>query len=288
VSQSSSAPKIPYGSETPEVDFKEAFLLKEPEIYADHLDPLMLGKDLHYTNYWRNYLIQHAILDACESLPRLSDNSISNLIEVVGFIKALVVDHRIEMPKSLADAWLAYRYQYSTGKQDVQDAIKFVRRHMDLGTLDRQIVGRGTSHHTIEGVDVTCRCSVSVTPKDVSYVHKLIRSLDQYGLTPDFYVIWDSIPYSFMVDWFLPISDLASVADANAMYFSGEFYTLEGICLSLEYTREVDGHNVHCYTRWLGSVPSSLNGMYWFDAPSASTKTVGKRILDVASIFIGR
>jgi hypothetical protein len=288
VKQHTGMPTIAYSEELPDIDFKKAFLLKEPEIYADHLDPLMLGKDLHYTNYWRNYLIQHAILEACESLPRLSDNSISNLIEVVGFIKALVVDHRIEMPKSLADAWLAYRYQYSTGKQDIQDAIKFVRRHMDLGTLDRQIVGRGISHHTIEGVDVTCRCSISVTPKDVSYVHKLIRSLDQYGLTPDFYVIWDSIPYSFMVDWFLPISDLASVSDANAMYFSGEFYTLDDLCLSLEYTREVDGFNVHCYTRWLGSIPSSLNGMYWLDAPSASSKTVGKRILDAASIFIGR
>jgi hypothetical protein len=119
----------------PDYDPKSAFLLNEDQIIGERLDPLLLGKDVHFTKYWREYLVQHALLAACESLPRLSDNSISNLIELVGFVKGVVVDHKVEMPKSLADAWLSYRYQYGTSKMDIQDAIKFVRRRMDLGTL---------------------------------------------------------------------------------------------------------------------------------------------------------
>jgi len=272
----------------PDYDPKLAFLLNEDQIIGERLDPVLLGKDVHFTKYWREYLVQHALLAACESLPRLSDNSISNLIELVGFVKSVVVDHKVEMPKSLADAWLAYRYQYSTSKMDIQDAIKFVRRRMDLGTLDRQIAGYGVATHVVEGTEVVCRVSVEVRPREVDQLHKIIRALDTYGLTPDFYVIWDSIPYSFMVDWFLPISDLAGVADANSMYFSGQFYDFVGISCSLSYTRELGPRKVKCYTRWAGSVPSGLNGMYWLEPPTASARTVGFRALDAVSIFFGR
>lgn len=275
-----------------DVDYRRAFLLNEPDIIGEKLDPILLGRGGGLSHYWIENLTQHALLEACDSLPRLNENSLSNIIEIVGFVKALVVDHKIEIPKSLSDAWLSYRYQYQTTKADVKDAIKFVHRHMDLGTLDRMIVGKGTHSIDYNGTSILCRCSVEVTPKETNWLSKIWRALDQYGLTPDFYVIWDMVPYSFMADWFLPIGNLAGVWDANAMYFSGEYYNLANICYSLSYVRELDRgdgniDHVKCYTRWAGSVPSSLNSFYWFEPPSASRTTVGRRILDAASIFIG-
>lgn len=271
---------------------QEAFLLDEPDIYGNRLDPVLLGKDIKFHNYWRGYLTQHALLAACESFPRLNDNSISNILEIAGFVKALVVDHKIEIPKSLSSAWLAYRYQFSTTVMDVREAIKFVHRHMDLGTLNRTISCRGVSSHDIEGTTVTCRCSVDITPKNLDYLGRIWRALDTYGLTPDFYVIWDMIPYSFIVDWLIPVGGILGTLDADAKYFSGEFYTLSKLCFSLSYTRDIVQDNgnivkVKCYTRWAGSVPSCLNSYYWFDATSASSKTVWYRILDAASLFIG-
>jgi hypothetical protein len=116
-----------------------------------------------------------------------------------------------------------------------------------------------------------------------------MRALDTYGLTPDFYVIWDMIPYSFIVDWFLPISDVLATLDADAKYFSGEYYNLKNLCYSLSYNRELDdGNVVKCYSRWKGSVPTSLNSFYWLEPPSASSKAVAYRILDALSLFIGR
>jgi hypothetical protein len=270
---------------------RSAFLLDEDYVVGERVDAMLLGKEGGLHSYWRNNLFQHALLEACQSFPSLSDNSISNIMEIVGFIKALVVDHKIEVPKSLGSAWLAYRYQYSTTKLDVEDAIRFVHRRMSLGTLDRKLTCYGQSSMDYQGTTITCRVSLDVEPKNIGYLGRIWRALDTYGLTPDFYVIWDSIPYSFIVDWFLPISDILATLDADAKYFSGEFYNLSNVCCSLSYTREVDvGNNVvghvHCYSRWAASVPPCLNSFYWFDTPSSSHKTVGKRVLDAVSLFI--
>jgi len=267
---------------------ERAFKLAEPLRFVQKLDPLVFGRAEDSNNYWFNSLTQHALLAACESLPRLSDNSIQNLIELVTFTKALVVDHKVEIPESLSEAWLAYRYTYGTGKVDVSDAIKFVTRRRDLGSLDRMIAAHGTSEKVFkDGTRVLCRCNVEVTPKNVNVFKRIWRALDTYGLSPDFYVIWDMIPYSFMVDWFIPIGDMLSVTDANRSYFSGEFYTFSKLCYSLAYTRELDGKLVKCYTRWAGSVPDSLNSFYWLDPAKTSNKTIAKRILDAGSIFLG-
>jgi hypothetical protein len=278
---------VPVDEDVPQT----AFLLDEDYVIGQRVDAALLGKDGGLRSYWRNYLYQHALLEACQSFPSLSDNSISNIMEIVGFIKSLVIDHEIEIPKSLGSAWLAYRYQYSTTKLDVEEAIKFVHRHMDLGTLDRKLTCYGKSSIDYKDTTITCRVSLDIEPKNLGYLGKIWRALDTYGLTPDFYVIWDSIPFSFIADWFLPISDILATLDADAKYFSGEYYSLSNVCCSLSYTRELNvGNNevghVKCYSRWKASIPSCLDSFYWFDTPSSSAKTVRKRILDFVSLFI--
>jgi hypothetical protein len=267
---------------------RSCFMLDEPEILQSQIDPLALGGDSGLRSYWRNYLTQHALQEALETFPKLSDNSISNALEVIGFVKALVVDHRIEIPNSLADAWLSYRYQFKTTEMDVKEAVKFVRRNVDLGGLDRAISCRGTSRHTFDnGTEVTCRCECLVVPQIVNTATRLLRTLDTYGLNPDLYVLWDSIPFSFMVDWFAPIGDMLGVEDTNAKFLSGEFYKISWVCYSLSYTRKFQNAHVKCYSRWRGSVPTSMNSLYWLEPPSASSKTTVFRVLDAASIFIG-
>jgi hypothetical protein len=269
----------------PKVD-PSVFLLDEADVIGNNLDPILLGKDTDFSGYWRNWLTQHALLAACESLPRLSENSISNIIELVGFIKALVVDHKIEMPDSLQSAWLSYRYAYSTTKLDAEEAIEFVHRHMDLGGLDRAISCYGVSSCEYGDTTITCRCCIDTVPRNLDYLGRVWRGLYTYGLTPSFYTIWDMIPYSFIVDWFIPIGDITSVLDADRMYLSGEYYDIKNVCFSLSYVRELDNYNVKCYTRWKGSIPPCFNSFYWFDRPAPSRRTVGYRVLDAISLFV--
>jgi hypothetical protein len=117
---------------------------------------------------------------------------------------------------------------------------------------------------------------------------KLWRSLYTYGLQPNFYVIWDSIPYSFIVDWFIPIGNLAKAWDAESMY-DGTYYEIKDVVFSLSYDITDEYHNTyHQYSRWHTDGVPRLNGFYQLIEDPASTRVIGMRILDAASLFIGK
>jgi hypothetical protein len=275
------------------------FLFNEPELYQYGMDPMIVGhgyeRSKDFSGYWRNILIQQAYLDCLQSVPRLNDNSISNLIEIVGFVKALVVDHKIEIPKSLSGAWLSYRYQYTTGKLDAQEAIDFVHRRISLGDPDKWIQSFGHSSISYETqawstpITVSCRCCLDIRPRDIATFAKIWRALYTYGLQPSFYVIWDMIPYSFIVDWFLPIGDLASVLDAERMY-NETYYEIDNIQFSFSYdiTDADTGMIHHQYTRFLSPGVVTLNGFYFFEEDPVSTKVIGYRVLDALSLILGK
>jgi hypothetical protein len=256
------------------------FMFNEPDVVIGGIP--YIGK----TGYWFNWLIQHAYLEACQSVPVLNDNSISNLIEIVGFIKALVVDHKIEFPKRLQDAWLQYRYVFKTSELDIKEAIKFAKRYMSLGSLDRKLKLYGQSETTVYDCAVKCRCTLEIKPNEMGYVSKIWNALQTYGLTPDFYVIWDMIPYSFIVDWFIPVGDMLGVLDASSVFKPGERYDISNVCFSLAYQRPFGSYTYKCYSRWAAEPLQTFNEFYWFDKPATSDKVKTFRVLDAISLVI--
>jgi len=241
------------------------------------------------TNYWWNVLKQNAYLSCLQSMPRLNENSISNLIELVGFVKSLVVDKRIDIPKSLQSAWLSYRYQYQTTKMDADQAIKFVKRYTDNNGLPQGMSCHG-QHRILyrykdKEVPVTCRCRADLMSKELTSFHKIWNALYTYGLQPNFYVIWDMIPYSFVVDWFIPVGNLASVIDARSHY-SGTNYAISNIVFSISYDIvDTVGNVYRQYTRWSEGSPVELNGLYFLET-SPSQRVLGYRILDALALTI--
>jgi len=260
------------------------FLMHEPARVGSNSTPSAGSAD--FSNYWWNVMVQQAYLDCLQSMPRLNENSISNLLELVGFVKALVVDHRIEIPKSLQSAWLAYRYQYQTTKLDAEEAIKFVHRYTELGGLSRSISCHGSSKIQFKDVDMTCRCRATVLPKELDTFANVWRALYTYGLQPNFYVVWDMIPYSFVVDWFIPVGNLAAVADARSQYSSTN-YNISRIVFSVSYdVKDDDGNIFRQYTRWAQGTPPELNGLYFLETAGPSDRVLGYRILDALSLTI--
>lgn len=238
--------------------------------------------------YALEWMYEHAYIDACQNLPRLNDNSISNIIEICQFIYGLAVKHKIEIPRRFQDAWLAYRYSYRTTKLDVEDAVNFIGRCIDIGDLSRPITTYGISHYDVPGASVTCRCKFRCRSRELTAISGLWHTLRTYGLSPNFYVLWDVVPFSFMVDWFLPVGDILDVQD-TAREYSGVKYDIDHICVSYSYLREVSGRSTHCYSRGPRQAPPSVNGLYWFDDGqyTASGTTIVSRVLDASSIFIG-
>lgn len=268
--------------------FSNILLFNEDHWLINHEDSLLLGKQGGDENYFVNNLKQHAFFDAVNNMPRLNDNSLSNIKEIGSFIYNLVTKHRVEIPKSLSSAWLAYRYQYQTTKLDLEEAISFVNRHANLGDLRGGITTYGQYTDYFKGVPVQSRCQIKCRRRELSFMKSLLLDLDTLGLTPDFYVIWDSIPYSFIVDWFLPVGDILSVVDAQRTYSEENFdYSLIGYSMKyLNYDTPNGAYSV--YARWIETHPPELNSLYWFEKPSPSDTVVGFRAIDTASLIIGR
>lgn len=251
------------------------FLFNEPD------DLFLMGPRA----YWLNYLRQTAYVDALQNAPKMNDNNLQNIAEVASFIYNLVVKRRVEIPHGLQDAWLSYRYVYNTGKSDVDDAIAFMRRTHDLAKITGPLKCHGMSYTTaVEGTDVTCRCSLSLQQKELSQLRRIWDQLATYGLTPNFYVLWDFIPYSFIVDWLIPVGDMLNVTDTFNRF--NENYTISDVCFSLKYRRVDDvGYQYQLYYRWPSSPLESLNEFYWTEKPDPSARTTLYRIFDSVSLI---
>jgi hypothetical protein len=237
-----------------------------------------------YHGYYLERMKQHAFVEAVESVPTMSDNSISNILEIVETLHGLV-HGEVKIPKRLQEAWLAYRYQYMTTKLDVQEAILFFKRYADLKTLNRSVKAYGESSTIVDGIPCTCRCRLEIKPKVTLDFDDLWGKLSQLGLAPDAYVAWDMTPFSFMVDWFVPVGDVLDVLDQAVLV--KDYWNISSICYSLSYNRELNGYKAKFYTRWHSDVPPSLSGYYWLGNDHTSTKVLLYRILDTASLFIG-
>jgi hypothetical protein len=260
---------------------RQDFLLHEPGVILDHEDDLFYGRGTE--KYFRNTLIQAAYADLVDNVPKMNDNNISNLLDISKFISDLVIRKKVEIPSSLSDAWLSYRYQYQTTKSDVEEAIAFMSRKRDLNDI-KSFKCYGTSTITYKGVKIRCICSANVAEKHAAQVKKVWNALITYGLAPDFYVIWDMVPYSFIVDWFLPIGDILSRWDANRQV--KQHYDIKDVNFSLSYRKRKGIYSVKCYSRWLSGAPPELQGRYTFER-QASDETLVKRVLDGAALIIG-
>lgn len=240
-----------------------------------------------FKSYNRTWLMQHAYFNACDSIPRLNDNSLQNVSEVASFIVNLIVRHKIVMPQKFSSAWMSYRYTFGTSTLDAEEAIQFLHRRADLSGFSDRIACYGSSNMEVDGSVVTCRCGMSLSSKRLATLKSIWDNLFILGLSPDFYVFWDSIPLSFVVDWLIPVGDMLHVVDVTK-FLSNDKLHIRNVGFSLSYDKRLDGSTIHFYSRWANK-PIVLDGLYWLDKESSiSGKTKLFRILDGCSLILGR
>lgn len=274
-----------------DVSLKRSFLLGETD-YVKSRDRKVSFINPSSKLFSRGKLMQDAFMDAINNIPRLSDNEFRNILELASLLKGLAVDRTLSLPKTLSDVWLQYRYRYNTSIADYQEFLAFCQNMAMWGRRQGKLEVRGKAHRTIttddgQEVPVTCVTTVRLKAKELDQFGQIARALYHLGLGQSSYAIWDSIPYSFMVDWVFPIGNILNGYD---LYKNFRFsYEIKEGSFSFSYTHKVARIGIKNYTRWRFHTPPKLNASYWFeDVAGTSTATSIKRGIDAATIFLGR
>jgi len=132
--------------------------------------------------------------------------------------------------KHVPQAWLECQYGWNPLLQDVHDAAQSLNKTEGNGDSYRASVkttGRDVqtwiyikhAYLPYDGVpyyEVKCsqtsRCLVHL---DYVMENPLLANLAQLGLTNPADLVWEELPYSFVIDWFLPIGNYLQAFDAD-------------------------------------------------------------------------
>lgn len=215
-----------------------------------------------------------AYYNAVEKLPVLQQNTIANISEVVSTIKSLLSGYHgtAGLFDTAKEAWLAWRYSYNTTVSDMSELATLVDRLCDLQDSLKpiRVYGvaysyDGSAYHAAVEVD-PCQ----FLPDDFTSLAKIANA--KISLAN----VWDMIPYSFVVDWFLPIGDMCKNIDE---WLNQSDWVVNTVWYSYTHT-SLDSERV--YFRFQGKPP--VLPRFWTPT-SASSRTKCFRAADTLALF---
>lgn len=165
--------------------------------------------------------------------------------------------HSSNRGRALADYWLGYVYGWRPLAQSMYDT-QAVMSDIVNRTSNR-VEGTGTGHASgdvtgpyYEKISLdgkwlgSCKCTLKATISNYN-----LFNLNKVGLTNPISIAWELVPFSFCVDWFLPIGNtLSALTGTQGLDFQGGYFstiTRETINMHREtgrindYTTCVDG-----------------------------------------------
>lgn len=146
---------------------------------------------------------QAAYEQAVAKLPEITSNGIANIGELASLFSALLRRDVESAGKLIGSAWLAYRYSYTTSVSDCREIKRYIDRILTLSSGPSGSI-RSHGYCALDGW--TYHCVIRVNVDDI-LPSDLRNTLDQFGLELTAVNAWDMVPYSFIADWFIPVSD---------------------------------------------------------------------------------
>jgi hypothetical protein len=208
----------------------------------------------------------NAYVDAATKLPQAACNSIANVLQVADY--CIDIAHGdLKGISGLSDLWLRYRYEYNTTKSDIAEYIEITKRILDLCNAPTV-----TAHGASSFGNYTVRCSFDVDcskviPQDTA------DWFSKYGFDLTLYNVWDMIPYSFVVDWFVNvggiIENLENAGNAAMLHPTNCFAS-------------ITANDNHYYLRF--PYEYSYSASILADS-NPSTKTTLMRVADAIALF---
>lgn len=178
----------------------------------------------------------------------------------------------------LSSSWLKGRYVFSTTVMDLGQSWDY--------WYDQALhwIGKRSNDYKCHGkaeLDFgTFQCTCVLHERALQGITKCFEEAYRHGLEPNGYVLWDFIPFSFVVDWFYPIGD-ALLGYTRACHFTPELweyvpeYDGNAMCYSVAYSSQVPIlGEVSVYTRWYEPSPPEVEPAYILQAERQSARNV--------------
>lgn len=126
--------------------------------------------------------------------------------------------------RQAAGYWLEYWFGWSPLVQDVYAAVELLDSEYPSGVV-RAVSGAGVSRagRTYQPYEGKILCAIQA---DVQLVNPMLYRANQFGVLNPTVIAWELVPFSFLVDWFLPIGNyLASFSDFAGLELRNSFHT---------------------------------------------------------------
>lgn len=210
-----------------------------------------------------------------------NSNSIANLLDIFdtanklrkGDFASLFLDFK-KGGKVAADAWLKYRYVYSTTRADLQELVRYKTNGEPTVCRAGEQAGNGLMH-----------VKIKLAPKS-NQLGKLVDRLTGVGLAPNAYNLWDLVPFSFVVDWFVGIGDFL---EGITQYGRVAAYDIMSVTTSWKWSDKITkSHTTARFVFYERTVsPSAPAYVPYVESRSASGETILKRCADTVALIGG-
>lgn len=222
-----------------------------------------------------------AYINMIADMPESQVNSCANVLETANLVKGaldLLVKRDVRglcknfrSNKNPRKVWLKYRYQYLTTSSDVSEYADLTSRLCDLSARQSETFScRGTYRRG----EILFRCEAKFKP-NILIPENTAEWLRAYGFKLSAVNAWDMVPYSFVVDWFLHISD---ILDYFESYGNAIKYRPEEMWYSIETSYDAQT----AYMRF-PSLAKFRPASSWYKP--TSKRTLIMRLTDVLALF---
>lgn len=122
--------------------------------------------------------------------------------------------------KDVANEYLRANYGILPTISDLKAIIEGFSKHPFEDKLGNEVYTAGQSRTDFVGgclIERTNRIKIAVAPEEKGW-QKVYQEFMKIGLFPSFNNLWDLVPYSFVIDWFVDIGSFLESVDTRLLY----------------------------------------------------------------------
>jgi len=209
-----------------------------------------------------------------------TDNSWMNLIQMIGVAASWAISGKIGLPDAWKDSWLQYRYVGSTGMMDLTAYCDYVSKRVER-FYNPWVYHKGYASYGDHSLSV----QFYHRDRTLSGFAQLSKLAKAWGFYPSFYQAWDFVPYSFIVDWALPIGDRLEDLARQDYYTDRNFEFSPLLWITERFSKNYLGLSFDIFLRDC-TTDFSLD-LNWRERKSANAVTWVKRSVDIVALSGG-